>query len=72
MIISPPVGASVLSFALDETRERFSHQIKSYFERWIDALHDALLKLGYLRQEAIVLAEDAVLAIQGALVLSRA
>lgn len=60
------------AFALDETRERFSALIKSYFKRWIDALRDALMRLGYLREEAIALAEDAVLGIQGALVLSRA
>jgi AcrR family transcriptional regulator len=60
------------AFALDETRERFSALINSYFKRWIDALRDALMRLGYLREKAIALAEDAVLGIQGALVLSRA
>ncbi len=60
------------AFALDETRERFATTINSYFRRWIDALADALVRSGRAAGEARAAAEDAVLGIQGALVLSRA
>ncbi|TCU17088.1 TetR family transcriptional regulator [Rhizobium sullae] len=60
------------AFALDETRERFAAVINSYFQRWIDALADALVRSGRPAGEARAVAEDAVLGIQGALVLSRA
>lgn len=60
------------AFALDETRSRFASVINSYFSRWIAALARALERRGHTGQEAAALAEEAVLAIQGALVLSRA
>ncbi len=60
------------AFALDETRDRFAAPIASYFTRWIDALGDALIRAGHDAAAAARLAEDAVLGIQGALVLARA
>jgi len=60
------------AFALDETREHFSAAISGYFVRWIEALASALLRLGRSALEAKDEAEDVVLGIQGALLLSRA
>jgi len=60
------------AFALDETRDRFSDAISGYFHRWIAALRDALVRQGRGKADAKALAEDAVLGIQGALVLARA
>lgn len=60
------------AFALDETRSRFAIAINSYFSRWMAALAGALERSGRPRLEAEALAEETVLAIQGALVLSRA
>ncbi|RUM96113.1 TetR/AcrR family transcriptional regulator [Pseudaminobacter arsenicus] len=60
------------AFALDETRDRFSATIRGYFGRWIEALQDALLRAGRDKETAARDAEETVLAIQGALVLSRA
>lgn len=60
------------AFALDETRERFASTINGYFQRWIDALADALVRSGRAAGEARAAAEDVVVGIQGALVLSRA
>ncbi|MFG1462367.1 TetR/AcrR family transcriptional regulator [Xanthobacter sp. DSM 24535] len=59
-------------FALGETRERFALAVADYFVRWRDALREALLRAGRTEAEAEDQAEDAVLSIQGALVLSRA
>jgi TetR/AcrR family transcriptional repressor of lmrAB and yxaGH operons len=60
------------AFALDETRELFSATIGAYFCGWIEALRDALMRAGYERVKATQDAEEAVLGIQGALVLARA
>jgi TetR/AcrR family transcriptional repressor of lmrAB and yxaGH operons len=60
------------SFALDATRDRFVDAIQRYFVRWITALCGALNRTGKDPDTAKHLAEDAVLAIQGALVLTRA
>lgn len=60
------------AFALDETRDRFATAIADYFVRWIDALALALMRSGRDAGEAHEQAEDAVLGIQGALVLARA
>ncbi|MFG1381047.1 TetR/AcrR family transcriptional regulator [Xanthobacter versatilis] len=59
-------------FALGEVRDRFSQAVQSYFARWRDALADALIRIGHPAAAADEEAEDAVLAIQGALVLARA
>lgn len=60
------------AFALDETRDRFSTAIRSYFHRWIEALAAALTGAGLPGVEAQALAEEAVVGIQGALTLARA
>lgn len=60
------------AFALDETRDRFANPIRSYFERWTNALEAALKHDGTPADHAKQLAEDAVAGIQGALVLARA
>jgi AcrR family transcriptional regulator len=60
------------AFALDETRDRFSAAIRGYFHRWIEALANALIKAGLPGSEAKALAEEAVIGIQGALMLARA
>lgn len=60
------------AFALDETRDRFAKPIRSYFERWTNALEAALIRDGTPADRAQQQAEDAVAGIQGALVLSRA
>ncbi len=60
------------AFALDETRDRFAAPIRQYFARWIDALRGALVRAGAGPAVAGGLAEEAVLGIQGALVLARA
>lgn len=59
-------------FALGEVRDRFSGQVAEYFARWRDALGAALVRTGLAAPAAADRAEDAVLAIQGALVLGRA
>ncbi|HEX8045508.1 TetR/AcrR family transcriptional regulator [Rhizobium sp.] len=60
------------AFALDETRDRFAGAIHGYFKRWIDALASALMRAGGGATEAHALAEEAVMGIQGALMLARA
>jgi TetR/AcrR family transcriptional repressor of lmrAB and yxaGH operons len=60
------------AFALNDTRDRFSVSIRDYFKRWIDSLFCALVRAGMEEKVAALRAEDAVLSIQGALVLSRA
>lgn len=59
-------------FALDAVRDRFSVRIRGYFQGWAAALAAALQRLGHDATTAAGLAEEAVLAIQGALVLARA
>jgi AcrR family transcriptional regulator len=60
------------AFALDGTRDRFALAIQRYFSGWIGALRDALVRSGRSTDTATLDAENAVLTIQGALVLSRA
>ncbi|NTF43708.1 TetR family transcriptional regulator [Rhizobium sp. AC27/96] len=60
------------AFALDETRDRFAMAIRSYFQRWIEALAGALTRAGLTGIEAQALAEEAVVGLQGALMLARA
>jgi len=60
------------AFALDETRDRFAPAIHAYFKRWIQALAGAFIRAGVDEGVAGRLAEDAVIAIQGALTLARA
>lgn len=58
--------------ALGDGRGRFGLAIEGYFSRWVDALTTALLRTGFDPPEAASLAESAVAAIQGALVLAQA
>lgn len=58
--------------ALGGARDLFAERVKGYFVAWVDALAAALRKLGHAQGEARQLAEQAVLEIQGALVLARA
>jgi AcrR family transcriptional regulator len=60
------------AFALDATRDRFAAAIRDYFERWLRALANCLKRAGVSPPEAKRLAEEIVLGIQGALVLTRA
>jgi len=58
--------------ALGDARDRFGQAVRGYFARWIDALAAALARAGRSRGEAAALAEEAVVGVQGAIVLSRA
>lgn len=60
------------AFALSETRDRFGDQVRPFFDRWRDALADALRRTGLDGDTATARAEDALIRIQGALVLARA
>lgn len=58
--------------ALGAARDLFADAVKTYFTGWIDALVHSLRRLGHDKAAARHMAEQAVLAIQGALVLTRA
>ena len=58
--------------ALGNARDLFAGRVKEYFVAWVEALAAALRKLGHSSTAARHLAEQAVLEIQGALVLARA
>lgn len=58
--------------SLSDTRDRFAAEVRSYFERWIDALADALRRVGDDDKSARARAEEVVGGIQGAIVLARA
>ncbi|NTJ43876.1 TetR/AcrR family transcriptional regulator [Agrobacterium larrymoorei] len=60
------------ALAVGNTRDRFSHAIQGYFASWVEALQSALVRQGRDDHEARILSEQAVLSIQGAIVLSRA
>ena len=60
------------AFALGDVRDRFGTAIRGYFAAWTDALAQALERAGRDEAAARDRAEDAVAAIQGALVLARA
>lgn len=51
------------AFALDETRDRFSAAIHVYFERWIYALAQCLIRGGVVPSAASEQAEETVLGI---------
>jgi AcrR family transcriptional regulator len=59
------------TFALDDTRDRFAAEIRTYFTAWTEALAAALTRDGFDPQAARAMAEDVVAGIQGALVLAR-
>lgn len=58
--------------ALGASRDVFGEKVKLYFAGWVDALATALRRLGDDKGKARRKAEQAVLEIQGALVLTRA
>jgi AcrR family transcriptional regulator len=58
--------------ALGAARDSFAEAVDSYFARWQDALAQLLRRSGLSRSQAQRRAEDALLTIQGALVLARA
>jgi AcrR family transcriptional regulator len=60
------------AFALDNVRDRFIDRIKDYFAAWKSSLAAALQKVGHTAADACERAEEAVISIQGALVLARA
>jgi TetR/AcrR family transcriptional regulator, lmrAB and yxaGH operons repressor len=60
------------AMALDAARDVFADEIRGYFVGWIDALAAALRRRGEAARDARHKAEQAVLAIQGALVMARA
>jgi AcrR family transcriptional regulator len=60
------------AFALDNVRDRFATAVKTYFAEWRSALATALERAGCAADLARALSEETVIAIQGALVLSRA
>ena len=60
------------AFALDNVRDRFATAVKGYFAEWRSALASALKRAGCAPDQAHSLAEETIIAIQGALVLSRA
>lgn len=59
-------------FALSDSRDRFSQQIRDYFAEWSDALRQIFGRADYPPEQAKALAEDILISIQGALVLARA
>ena len=59
------------AFALDNTRDQFSDRVCAYFKAWTKALTIALKRSGFVQHEAKAIAEEVVVGIQGALVLSR-
>ena len=59
------------TFALDDTRDRFTAEVQSYFADWTKALDGALRHAGFDAESAGETAEDVVAGIQGALVLAR-
>lgn len=60
------------AFALNDTRDSFAAEIAGFFIAWTAALAGALRRAGLSEAEADARAEDAVAAIQGALVSARA
>lgn len=59
-------------FALNDARDRFGAAIREYFAAWVEGLAQALQRAGLDQAAATGQAEEAVAAIQGALVLARA
>lgn len=59
------------AFALGDARDLFAQRVSGYFREWIDALESALLRAGANAEDARERAEDAVLGVQGAIVLAR-
>ncbi|MFZ9501300.1 MAG: TetR/AcrR family transcriptional regulator [Beijerinckiaceae bacterium] len=60
------------AFALSDSRDHFAVALRAYFDRWIAALKQALIRAGRDEAAAAALAEEAVAGVQGAIVLARA
>jgi TetR/AcrR family transcriptional regulator, lmrAB and yxaGH operons repressor len=60
------------ALALGQARDRFAAAINDYFARWIEALEHGLRGQRDVGEDASLRAEEIVLGIQGAIVLSRA
>jgi AcrR family transcriptional regulator len=60
------------ALAVANTRDLFAQAIRGYFVAWVDSLQSALIRQGRDAEQSRILAEEAVLGIQGAIVLSRA
>ncbi len=60
------------ALAVANTRDLFAQAIRGYFAAWVDALQSALVRQGREADQSRLLAEEAVGAIQGAIILSRA
>lgn len=60
------------ALAVANTRDLFAQVIRGYFVAWVEALQSALVRQGRDANQSRILAEEAVLAVQGAIVLSRA
>lgn len=60
------------AFALYNAKEHFSQEIKNYFQRWINALSFYLQGQGLPEIESRELADSAMIAIQGGLVVAQA
>ena len=60
------------ALAVGNTRDRFTDAIRGYFLGWIEALQLALVRQGRDSELARSLSEEAILTIQGAIVLTRA
>ncbi|MBM4180565.1 MAG: TetR/AcrR family transcriptional regulator [Betaproteobacteria bacterium] len=58
-------------FALDDTRDHYAEEVRSYFAAWTRALASTLERSGVDTGRAHDRAEDIVAGIQGALVLAR-
>ena len=58
--------------ALGASRDIFAAQVQDYFSRWNDALAQTLRRAGFSASVARRRSADALLTIQGALVLARA
>ncbi|WP_282604546.1 TetR/AcrR family transcriptional regulator [Pelagibius sp. Alg239-R121] len=59
------------AFALGQECDRFERQVRGYFETWVMDLESCLIRAGRNETLARDLSEDAVIGIQGALVLAR-
>ncbi len=57
---------------LGPTRDQFGTAIEGFFQRWIKALADAFIKAGMPADAAMLMAEQTVVDIQGAIVVARA
>jgi transcriptional regulator LmrA/YxaF-like protein len=58
------------NLVLGTSRSRFRAQLRDIFDQWIDALASALTDAGLSRSVARARAEDAVMRIEGALILA--